>query len=172
MTQLTVHKLLARFLFSILAFALSLSLTAVVAVTQIHGGGDRFSRDLLEKSIDSMTGVSNLYCALNHESVGICTYAYFLGGVGIVIALIGFWYTFSVTMTNIETPIAAQGGINLFGVIWWFIGSVVLSVFSSRIIILPSFQPLANSSRVQRMYLNEKSIHSSILTIAIICTTF
>lgn len=163
-------KLLVRFLFSVLAFALSFSLIVVVAVTQANGVAEKFWRMVLEKSTDRITNASKTYCALNHEAVGVCTYAYFLGGVGIIIAIISFWCTFVTIMANIETPIVIQGGINLLAFIWWFVGSIVLCVFGSRVNILSSRRHRASPSWVSKMHRNDNIARTSILLITVICT--
>lgn len=160
MAQLTTRKLKARFFLSVLEFALSFTIIGIVAVTQTYSSGER----------PSPVGKSNAYCALNHDAMGVCVYVYFLGGIGIIIALTSFWYTFAAAMTNMETPIVVRGRLNLFAVIWWFVGSLVLIVFAARVNVLSSRPPPASQIWVQRLYQIENVARKSVLAIAIVCT--
>ncbi len=84
------------------------------------------------QSTTYVDGILSGGCALNVGAVGVCAYAYILGGIGVFLALAVIFLVLVACVTDEDAPVILDGTIHAFAAIWWIIGTIVLSVFVAR----------------------------------------
>lgn len=118
-------KRTVKLLVNLIALFLSTVLLVLVAATQ----------DGYELTANASGGAvlsRAVECKLNVGAYGVCAYAYVLGGLGTVIALLVVLMTLVSCVTDADAPVILDATFHAIALIWWIIGVAVLGTFVAR----------------------------------------